>query len=336
MDGLPYASTLPVSSTYPVTSATWQPSRIHVPPGGHVVTWSAEREPNQSAALYLLDSVKMEPVPDTAIRAALDSSLPWQSTGVHVPVIKTVSTAAGGSLLESPVNRTGTCQISLLVSGPARLRFRFSHGPVPSGFAIPQPGNHLSVFTNGLKVAPEPAIFWPTPGGGSTTYEVGLPPGDLELVLDLKDPGTTQAIPVQLDAVALLSGSGLSFAQWAQGLSLSPAARLLDPDNDQRSNFFEYTSGTSPYQKDNPADVLTIGPAKADRAAQLIFKWLPDRLDAAWAIQESTDLVSWQDRWVPQAADAVTAGEGFMIWKTEVPPVGIKRWFRAVVRAVEP
>jgi hypothetical protein len=335
LDGRLHAATLPVQSSYPVRQVVWQGSRVHIPAGDHVVEWAASPALYSDPALYLLDSVKVDPVPVAGMRAALDSELPWESTGVHLPVIKAAAHAVGGTLLESPANFTGSCQMSFPVQGPARFRFRFSHGPVPAGSSNPFPAVRITLRGSGAPV-PISRVSWRNPANAGTTYELGLPAGDLDLVFDLKAQGATKPIPVQFDAAAILPATGVSFAQWAAGLSLTPEERQMDNDLDRRTNFFEYAWGTYPYLRDDRLDILAIKAATAGHGPRLVFKWLPDRIDAAWAIQESRDLRTWQDRWVPQATDAAPVEGGFLTWITEVPQESVPHWFRAIVRPTLP
>ena len=219
--------------------------------------------------------------------------------------------------------------------GPSRFRFGFSHGAVPSGASYPTPDGRYTLYRNGDRVTANAEDSWTNPGGG-TTYEVGLPEGDLELVFDLTDKVTTQAIPVRLDSVAVLPVTGDSFAQWAKSLLLTAGDRNMDNDGDKRTNFFEYAYGTYPYRKDERSNILTIDPPDAAHPARLVLKWLPGRIDATWAIQESDDMISWHDRWVPHSSQSLPAEEGFMIQRWDVAVENTKRWFRTIARATVP
>ena len=118
------------------------------------------------------------------------------------------------------------------------------------------------------------------------------------------------------------------------GSSLRFSDRNLDNDGDKRTNFSEYAFDTSPYLRDSRDDVLTIEPATDQSPATLVLKWNAGRIDAAWTIQESADLKTWTDRWVPEVAEA-SPGEGdYLTWRKAVPVEGAKRWFRAIVRPV--
>ncbi len=334
LDNKSWARTMSSTSSFGISNPDWKETRLLVPEGEHTVRWLGWTS-SYHPAFYLLDTVSVKPLPLIDIALALDGGLPWEPKGLHLPKIKSAASAMGGTLLESPQNRTGSCLISLPVQGPARFRFRFS-GVAPAGSVMPAPYGRYAIYRDGVRTSPSAADSWRNPSGTGSSYEIRLPAGDLELVFDLKDSGVSAPLPVQLDAAVILAATGSSFAQWSRGFSLTPDDRNLDNDGDKRTNFFEYAFDTWPNLRDSRDDVLTIEPATDQSPATLVLKWNAGRIDAVWAIQESADLKTWTDRWVPEVAEA-SPGEGdYLTWRKAVPVEGAKRWFRAIVRPVAP
>ncbi|MES2466581.1 MAG: hypothetical protein V4675_04705 [Verrucomicrobiota bacterium] len=334
VDDLDYAviAAAATDASYDITAPDWLESRIAIPRGDHKISWKANHTATKPfPQLFLLDTVRVQPLPIAEIASALDSTLPWELDGPILPQVQVSNTATGGTLLASPAGRGSASRISLSVRGPGRVRYRLGVGTSSDIVSTVKDG-----LPFGLLITRTEEVNLPYSSG--RVYEKELPAGEFRFTFDLQN----KIGAVQLDGVAVLPASGITWIEWAMSLrlmaggSLSYSDRNLDNDGDKRTNFSEYAFDTSPYMRDSRDDVLTIEPATDQSPATLVLKWNAGRIDAAWAIQESADLKTWTDRWVPGAAEA-SPGEGnYLTWRKAVPVEGAKRWFRAIVRPVTP
>ena len=334
MDDLDYAviAAAPKYASYDITAPDWLESRIAIPRGDHKISWKATHTATKPfPQLFLLDTVRVQPLPIAEIAAALDTTLPWELDGPILPQVQVSNTATGGTLLASPAGRDSASRISLSVRGPGRLRYRLGMGTSWEIVSTVKDG-----LPFGLLITRTEEVDLPY--ASARIYEQALPAGEFRFTFDLQN----KIGAVQLDGVAVLPASGITWIEWAMslrlmaGVSLNFSDRNLDNDGDKRTNFFEYAFDTSPYLRDSRDDVLTIEPATDQSPATLVLKWNADRIDADWAIQESADLKTWTDRWVPVVAEASAGEGGWLTWRKAVPVAGEKRWFRAMVRAAVP
>jgi hypothetical protein len=310
----------PLNNTIPV----WQENQVLLPAGSHRVRWLSAKSNPASAAHFALDTVSVESPAE--IMKALDTALPWSLAGLRPPRVLASSQAIGGTWLSNPYNPTGTCSVSFPLPGACRVRFRSNSR---SAF--------YTIWKNNSPRSPN-SIIETVMGSSLFIIQLVVPAAD-RLDFDLQKPGPGQPPePLVLDALSILPLEGTTWIEWARlqpGFSsFDPDIRSRDPDGDQRSNFFEYAMDTNPSAKDTQNDILRIVPAHGGDPAQLVLKWNPQQIDAAWAIQESADLKNWSDRWIPDPATALPGADGFLSWSQPISGESKKGWFRAIVRPV--